>query len=132
MRLTLDTNVLVRLAIGDDEDQQKSAVEVLEGAEVVVISLQSLCEFSWVLSRAYKVGRLDIAMAIRGLMNMPAADLDRPATEAGLRLLEAGGDFADGVIAYEGRLRGGETFVSFDRGAVRRLSEQGHMAQLLT
>ncbi len=33
--------------------------------------------------------------------------------------VDAGGDFADGVIAYEGRWLGGETFVSFDRKAAR-------------
>ncbi len=51
--------------------------------------------------------------------------------EAGLSLLEAGGDFADGVIAYEGRWLGGETFVSFDQKAVALLSQQGQAAQLL-
>jgi len=40
--------------------------------------------------------------------------VNRPAAEAGLALLEAGGDFADGVIAHEGRWLGAEAFVSFD------------------
>ena len=50
---------------------------------------------------------------------------NRPAVDAGLALLEAGGDFADGVIAYEGAWLGGETFVSFDKAAVTSLSELG-------
>jgi len=45
--------------------------------------------------------------------------VNRPAAEAGLSLLEAGGDFADGVIAYEGRWLGADTFVSFDKKAVK-------------
>jgi hypothetical protein len=32
-------------------------------------------------------------------------------------MLDAGGDFADGVIAYEGKWLGAETFVSFDKKA---------------
>ena len=40
-------------------------------------------------------------------------------------LLEAGGDFADGVIAYEGRWLGGEAFVSFDKKAVSLIAAQG-------
>ena len=36
---------------------------------------------------------------------------NRPAVEAGLAAPEAGGDFTDGVIAYEGAWLGGETFV---------------------
>lgn len=46
-------------------------------------------------------------------------------------MLEAGGDFADGAIAYEGRWLGGETFVSFDRKAVSLLMAQGQSARLL-
>jgi hypothetical protein len=40
--------------------------------------------------------------------------VDRLAAEAGLAVLESGGDFADGVIAFEGRRAGGPVFVSFD------------------
>ncbi|MGO3123578.1 MAG: hypothetical protein ACTIKR_06105 [Advenella sp.] len=58
--------------------------------------------------------------------------MNRPAVEAGLLMLEAGGDFADGVIAYEGNWLGGETFVSFDKLAVKLLMEQGEAAQLLS
>ncbi len=58
--------------------------------------------------------------------------MNRPAVEAGLALLEAGGDFADGIMAHEGKWLGGETFVSFDRQAVKLLSEQGEAAQFLT
>jgi hypothetical protein len=32
-----------------------------------------------------------------------------------MAVLEAGGDFADGVIAHAGRWMGGETFASFDK-----------------
>jgi predicted nucleic-acid-binding protein len=46
-------------------------------------------------------------------------------------LLEAGGDFADGVIAFEGRWLGGETFVSFDKQAVKLLKSAGEAARLL-
>ena len=56
---------------------------------------------------------------------------NRPAAEAGLAMLDAGGDFADGVIAYEGNWLGAETFVSFDKRAVRLLEEQGKSARLL-
>ena len=57
--------------------------------------------------------------------------VDRTAAEAGLALLEAGGDFADGVIAHQGQWLGGESFVSFDRQAVALLQAQGISAQLL-
>jgi predicted nucleic-acid-binding protein len=46
-------------------------------------------------------------------------------------MLDAGGDFADGVIAYEGRWLGAETFVSFDKKAVEMLTAQGVSARFL-
>jgi hypothetical protein len=38
--------------------------------------------------------------------------MNRPAVEAGLTVLDVGGDFADGVIAHEGDWLGAEEFVS--------------------
>jgi len=51
--------------------------------------------------------------------------------EAGLVVRAAGGDFADGVIAYEGKWLGAETFVSFDKKAVEMLSSAGVSARVL-
>jgi predicted nucleic-acid-binding protein len=58
--------------------------------------------------------------------------VNRRAAEAGLALLDAGGDFADGVIAYEGNWLGADTFVSFDKRAVKLMQAQGAVAQVLT
>jgi predicted nucleic-acid-binding protein len=57
--------------------------------------------------------------------------MNRPAAEAGLAVLDAGGDFADGVIAYEGNWLGTEEFVSFASKAVSMLRSQGTRARLL-
>jgi AbrB family looped-hinge helix DNA binding protein len=76
------------------------------------------------------VPRDEIAQAVRRLIGAAGVIVDRPATEAGLALLEAGGDFADGAIAYEGRWLGADTFVSFDNRAVRIIAAQGHAARL--
>ncbi|MEW6597644.1 MAG: type II toxin-antitoxin system VapC family toxin [Pseudomonadota bacterium] len=131
MKITADTNVLLRAVLDDDLAQQQAAIEALERADLVAVSLQSLCEFAWVLARSYQTARADIASALRAVIAMRNVVVNRPAAEAGLAMLEAGGDFADGVIAYEGRWLGGETFVSFDKQAVRRLAAQGLPAQVL-
>jgi predicted nucleic-acid-binding protein len=41
-----------------------------------------------------------------------------------LAVLESGGDFADGAIAYEGELLGGLEFVTFDQQAAKLLKAQ--------
>lgn len=99
---------------------------------MVAVSLHSLCEFSWVLARAYGVAKPDIAATIRKLIDTAHVVTNRPAAEAGLAMLEAGGDFADGAIAYEGRWLGGDVFVSFDKRAVAPLTSQRLRAELLT
>jgi len=50
---------------------------------------------------------------------------------AGLALLEGGGDFADGVIAFEGDLLSGTEFLSFDQQAIKLLKAQKRKVRLL-
>jgi predicted nucleic-acid-binding protein len=101
-------------------------------AELVAISISALCEFAWVLAQGYKVPSGRVADAIRRLINGENVVVNRPAAEAGLALLDAGGDFADGVIAYEGNWLGADTFVSFDKRAVELIEAQGRSARLLS
>jgi len=131
MKITADTNVLVRAVTGDDAQQSKAAQTVLRKADVVALAIPALCELVWVLSLGYKVPARDIAEAIRRLMNGANVVVNRPAAEAGLAMLDVGGDFADGVLAYEGSWLGAEAFMSFDKKAVRLMEAQGRSARLL-
>ena len=74
----LDTNVLLRLIVGDDEAQQKTAIETLEAAELVAISVHAFCEFAWVLGRSCGVQRTDISAAIRHAFVMHNVVANRP------------------------------------------------------
>jgi len=130
VKITADTNVLVRATVQDDKEQALLAVAEMDRAEVIAVPLPALCEFVWVLTRAYDFSRREVAGAVEALMAVGKVALDRPAAEAGLAVFKAGGDFADGVIAFEGRRLGGETFVSFDLPAVTALNDQGLSARL--
>ena len=131
MKVAVDTNVLVRAVVGDDVAQARVAAKVLTDAKLVAVALPCLCEFVWVLRKVYGLQAGDIAVAIRALLAAANVQVNRPAADAGLSMLEAGGDFADGVIAYEGNWLGGETFVSFDKQAVAMLIAAHHPARLL-
>lgn len=131
MKVVADTNVLLRTIVDDDEAQCARAVALLESADMVAVSVQSLCELVWVLKGRYNVQRSDIATAIRALLNTSNVVVNRPKAEAGLAMLDAGGDFAAGVIAYDGAWLGAETFISFDKKAVSLLTKQGHSARIL-
>jgi predicted nucleic-acid-binding protein len=87
MKITADTNVLVRAITEDHEHQSSTAQSVLKKAELVAIPISALCELVWVLSQGYKIPPTEIAEAIRRLINgrMP---VNWPAAEAGLALLD--------------------------------------------
>jgi predicted nucleic-acid-binding protein len=85
-----------------------------------------------VLTRGYRRSAMEVAAAIRKLIESASVLVDRPAAEAGLAVLEKGGDFADGAIAFEGRRLGGSVFTSFDKEAVDLVEATGGQAMLLT
>jgi predicted nucleic-acid-binding protein len=131
VKIAVDTNVLVRAAVRDDPKQTEAAMRMMARAEIVAIAVSCLCEFAWVLRSVYRYRALEIAEAVRVLLAAANVETNRQAAEAGLAMLDTGGDFADGVIAYEGRWLGAETFVSFDKRAVEMLAAQGVVARLL-
>ncbi|MGA9508188.1 MAG: type II toxin-antitoxin system VapC family toxin [Candidatus Sulfotelmatobacter sp.] len=131
MKIAADTNVLVRAVVRDDKMQAAVAARELRNASLVAVEISSLCEFVWVLRGKYGLPSAEIAAAIRALLAAGNVEVDRPAVAAGLAMLDAGGDFADGVIAYEGRWLGAETFVSFHKKAVEMLTKQGMAARVL-
>ena len=131
MKITADTNVLVRAITEDHQEQSRIAQAALNKAELVAISIPTICELVWVLAQGYRIPSVDLAETIRRLINAANVAVNRPAAEAGLALLDLGGDFADGVIAYEGKWLGADTFVSFDKRAVKLLEAQGRAVRLL-
>jgi predicted nucleic-acid-binding protein len=125
LKITPDTNVLVRAAVGDDPAQSAAAAECLRTATRIAVTLPVLCEFVWVLSRAYKRSNADISHSIRRLLATETVEADVRAAEFGLAFLEAGADFADGVIAYTGQKMGANLFVSFDARALKAATSNG-------
>lgn len=131
MKISVDTNVLARAVLQDDAKQGRAASKLLKEASLIAVSLPCLCELVWILRRGAKLSKEDVAITLRDLLDADKVVMNRPAVEAGLAILEAGGDFADGIMAYEGNWLGGETFVSFDKQAVNLLKQQGQAAKRL-
>ena len=131
MKIAADTNVLLRALMDDDPKRSALARLELEQAEHVFVATAALCEVVWVLSSAYRLPPAQITRALRSLVEVENVSVDRGAVEAGIAHLDAGGDFADGAIAHDGRRMGAAEFVSFDREAVRILETRGEAARLL-
>ncbi len=131
MTIAVDTNILVRAAVRDNPLQAKAAAYILRNEKSIAIPIVALCEFVWVMRQGLKMPAMEIAQSIRSLVESDNVVTNTPAVEAGLEVLEKGGDFADGAIAYEGAWLGADEFVSFDKQAVSILRSQGRKARLL-
>ena len=127
MKITADTNVVLRYLLNDDKNQAATARKTMQGAVLVAIPLPVLCEVVWTLSRGYKMANDTIAFSLEALTEANNVIVNHSAVETGLAMLRAGGDFADGVIAHEGLTLGGETFVTFDKKAVTILKKHRTM-----
>lgn len=121
----LDTNVLVRHMVQDDEAQAALARELLEErcspAVPGHVALIVLCELVWVLGSAYGYTRGQIALALGQILVTDCLDVEEHALAwAALRDYEtSGADYADAIISRLNRTRGSRTTFTFDRKAAR-------------
>ena len=96
------------------------------------VPLPVLCELVWLLRRMYGLASPDIATTVEALVRAANVTVNRVAVEAGLKLLRACGDFAEGLIAFQGRRFGGETCVSFDKQEASLIADKGQPPRLLS
>jgi predicted nucleic-acid-binding protein len=129
---TADTNVIIRIIEGDNQQQTVAALNLMVQSTKVIIPVVVFCEVAWVLRSVYKRNWSFIATAVRSLLENAKVVTEDDAVLAGLRMLEDGGDFADGVVQYTGSLlaSGSSTYASFDQAAVSRFVARGIAAMI--
>lgn len=123
----VDTNVIVRFLAQDDDVQSPIATRFMSRLtrdRPGFISAVVLAEISWVLSRAYKVSRDDLAEAIEGLLR--SAELMIENADAAYRALaryqaSKSVEFADALIAQIALVAGADEVVTFDQAAASQL-----------
>ncbi len=128
MKISADTNLLLRAILEDEPRQAAEAQALIERAELVAVAVPVFCELVWTMRRLYKRSAGEVADAIEAILRVATIVTDRPAVEAGLAVLRGGGDFADGVIAWHGAALGGMVLATFDKTAVRILATCGFPA----
>jgi predicted nucleic-acid-binding protein len=123
--LGIDTNVLVRFLVRDDEAQFEKANRLIKrevGAkEDVFVSLLVLLETEWVLRSRYNLQKREIMEAISGLLDAAEVRLeDEPAIEETLFIWkDSAADFADCLIGAHNRRLGCRATATFDAKAVK-------------
>ena len=121
--LGIDTNVLVRFLVQDDDTQFEKARrlikrEVSAGRRVFVNQLM-LLETEWVLRSRYSVQKTQIIEAISALLDADDFQFeDEPSIEEALFIWkESTADFADCLIGAKNRRLGCRATASFDTKA---------------
>ncbi len=109
----VDTNVLARVMVRDDERQAKLADRVL--ADGVVVGSTVLLELGWLLASRYAVRREGVVKVMRRLIDLPTVHLvDVDAVEWVIDRYEDRGDFAD-LMHVATVADHADGFVTFDR-----------------
>lgn len=117
----LDTNVLVRFLVRDDEDQHRRAVDLfrrgVDEGETFFVGEVVLAEVVWVLASRYRCGREEIARVVRQLTEVQELALESTdRVVRALRAFERGrGGFADYLIAERARDAGCSSVATFNR-----------------
>ena len=121
----LDTNVLIRYLVQDDEAQAARAAALIEDAvqrgEAFFVTQIVLCEVVWVLKAAYGRDRAEIAKTLSAVIRTAQFAIQEPAlVHRSLTSYERGpADFADCLLAEQAVEAGCEWIATFDKGLVR-------------
>lgn len=121
----IDTNVLVRFLVKDDEKQAQRARALID-QEQILIPKTVLLETEWVLRYTYDLNREAVAEALGKVCGLPQVTVEDPAAvRQALAWHQAGFDFADAL--HLASCRQAERFCSFDRELIRQAKQTNTM-----
>ncbi len=120
----LDTNVLVRYVLQDDQRQSPRAnrlIESLSADEPGFVPVVALVELAWVLGAGYKLSREQLAAVLETLLRSKELVIDRAdlVIQALNRFSSGAADFADALIERAAADAGCATTMTFDAGAAK-------------
>jgi predicted nucleic-acid-binding protein len=122
--ISLDTSVLVRFLVSDDEVQASRARSLMRRAanrdEQLLVTVVVVCELVWVLESGYAFAKAEIATTIHALLRARQLRFQHgDEIERALGSYEKGrGDFSDYVIRELSRVEGAIAVATFDKKLV--------------
>jgi predicted nucleic-acid-binding protein len=123
--IALDTSVLIRFLVRDDEAQAARARRLVEkcveSGDHCLVTNPVLCELEWVLDSVYGASRNDVAAAVRSLLSTPPFQVeDADLTQQALQEYAKGkADLSDYLLGLVGQARGARTTYTLDRSLRR-------------
>lgn len=130
----VDTNVLARFFINDDDDseaakQRPAAIAALSSAVFVPVTV--ILEFEWVMRGFYELSREDIQRVFESLCGLENVQIeDRSIVLAALNAYQQGLDFADALHLVRAEFC--SKFLSFDQRMKKRAMAAGLSPAVVT
>lgn len=121
----IDTNILVRFLVADDDAQTQCVYRLFKEAETkknaFFISLPVLLELFWVLESVYNLPRRDILEAVTALTTIPVLKVDAESMVRGLLedARKTSCELSDLLIAHVAAANSCNAVLSFDKKACR-------------
>lgn len=120
----VDTNVLVRYYVRDDEEQFEKALKIFQQATIqypIYINHIVLTEWVWVLTRAYKIPKKSILEELEIMLESKEIELEGKQTirSAIKEFKHSKADFSDCLISAKNQTASKAPTYTFDKKASR-------------
>lgn len=128
--IALDTNLLVRLLVNDDERQAAKVEAWLQvntsPAQPAWVDHIVLCELAWVLERSYGYGQVEINACVTALLAQNNLKVESPELVRQALSLHASqsADFSDYLLAARAQAAGYAPVLTFDKKATKSATHQ--------
>jgi predicted nucleic-acid-binding protein len=124
----LDTNVVLRYLMQDDEEQSRVVNKLIDGltpSKRGFISILTIVEIIWFLERRLRRPRAEVFAAIRCLLESDRLTVQHAESIAKALDLDVGAyDIEDAIISQLCKGQGCSTVLSFDKQAIKHLGMQ--------
>lgn len=126
----IDTNVLMRYLLKDDNEQFLIAQSYLTNANYkLYLPIQTLCKMVWILKKKLKFPNAYIVQILEGILYKTNIDFDKQMVEFAILFVRENGDFADGIIAYCAKKSNSSTLLTFDK-KLQKLCQKFNVAYI--
>ena len=119
--IAIDTNVLIRLIVEDDDIQARKALNFLKQHKEVFISVVVVCEAAWVLESCYNVKKDKLVKVFENILRVDQFNIES-SESIWLALNEykkINADFSDCIIGAIAKTNGHQPVVTFDKKAAK-------------
>lgn len=127
LKAVVDTNIIIRLAVKDDDKQKEACIKLLERAKnrelILYVLPVAFLETVWILEKYYKLPKKKVRDFVEALLNTPEiiCDMENVFKKAIAVYEEKNIKFADAVMGFWGLEKGITDVFTYDEKDFRRI-----------